>query len=154
MADIQHSDAVKALDVLRDMLLKDSGARMTYSDLCVALGRDPTREGRYIGQVASRIDAACFYADLPFLATDRVRRTNDGSVNEASLDGPLWGPHRDRLFEIASSHLWTEDDFKKVAIRLRDLGDNSAKAIWERIESRGEIAVVRALAAGNRRKPE
>lgn len=67
-ADIQHADAVKALEAIKKMLSVDPADRMTYADLCVALGRNPAQAARHIGQVTSRVDAACFFADRPFLA--------------------------------------------------------------------------------------
>src|SRR5882672_9696789 len=148
MADIQHADSIKGLDLLRKMILADPAARMTYSELCLGLGRDPTGNTRYIGQITSRIDAACFYADLPFLAMDKVRVTQDGRVNEKSFADALWGPYRAQLAQKSSTHVWTAEDFRKVAVRLRDLGADSAKLIWQRIGTYGEKAVRRALAAG------
>jgi|SRR6267154_2451596 len=147
MAEIQHADSIKGLDLLRKRILADPAAQMTYSELCLGLGRDPTGNARYIGQITSRIDAACFYADLPFLAMDKVRATQGGSVNEKSIAGSLWDPHRAQLAQMSSTHVWTAEDFRKVEVRLRDLGDDSAKAIWQRIGTHGEKAVRRALAA-------
>jgi hypothetical protein len=82
-ANVQHADALKLVDHLERRILSDQTYRMTYSDAGLALDRNATTDGRHIGQVTSRIDAACFYAKTPFLAMHRVRETAGEKINPA-----------------------------------------------------------------------
>ena len=92
-ADIQHADALKLVMHMERRILEEPGYLMTYSDAAGVLERNPTNDGRHIGQVTSRIDAACFYARTPFLAMHRVRETYGTTINPRSFQDDLWRPH-------------------------------------------------------------
>jgi hypothetical protein len=144
-ADIQHADAVALLAHLEFKILLDPSFHMTYSDAAVAVGRDPTNAGRHIGQVTSRIDAACFYAKTPFLAMHRVRETYGQGINPRSFQTDLWQAHTAGLIARAEEHVWTAKDFNTIKSRLLGLGDDSASLQWKRIEQFGQKGVNQAL---------
>ncbi|GAB3767375.1 hypothetical protein GCM10028796_28900 [Ramlibacter monticola] len=144
-ADIQHADAVALLAHLEAKILADPAFHMTYSDAAVAVGREPTSAGRHIGQVTSRIDAACFYAKTPFLAMHRVRETYGGGINPRSFQTQLWQAHTAGLVVRAETHVWSAEDFKNIRRHLLSLGDDSAALQWKRIEQFGERGVNQAL---------
>lgn len=144
-ADIQHADAIALLSYIETKIAADPAFCMTYSDAATVVGREPTKSGRHIGQVTSRIDAACFYAKTPFLAMHRVRQTYGGEINPRSFQTPLWQAHTSGLVARAEAHVWSAEDFKKIRRRLQDLGDDSAALQWKRIELFGQEGVNRAL---------
>ena len=84
-ADIQHADALRLVQHLEERILADQRYLMTYSDAAGVLNRSPTSDGRHVGQVTSKIDAACFYARAPFLAMHRVRESYGGTINPRSF---------------------------------------------------------------------
>ena len=144
-ADIQHADAIALLAHLETQILAEPEFHMTYSDAAVAVGRAPTNAGRHIGQVTSRIDAACFYAKTPFLAMHRVRETYGEGINPRSFQTQLWQAHTTGLVARAEVHPWTVDDFKSIRRHLQVLGDDSAALQWKRIEQFGQKGVNQAL---------
>lgn len=144
-ATVQHADAVALVEHLEKHILQDPGFHMTYSDAAAVLGRNPSSDGRHIGQVTSRIDAACFYARTPFLAMHRVRETYGGAINPRSFGGDLWRPHISALLARAEAHLWTRADFGNVKRQLQSLGDDAATLQWKRIDGFGEKGVQKAL---------
>ena len=144
-ANIQHADALKVVQHLEAKVLVDPSYLMTYSDVAAVLERDPAKDGRHIGQVMSRIDAACFYAKTPFLAMHRVRETEGGKINLRSFQGDLWRPHAPELIARAERHVWTVEDFNNIKRALNSLGDDAATLLWRRIEGHGERAVHKAL---------
>ena len=144
-SDIQHSDALTLLGHLEQQILADPAFHMTYSDAAVAVGRVPTSAGRHIGQVTSRIDAACFYAKTPSLAMHRVRETYGEGINPRSFQTELWQGHTAGLVSRAQAHAWTADDFINIRRHLHSLGDDSAALQWKRIEQFGQKGVNQAL---------
>jgi len=144
-ADIQHADALALLAHLEAKILADPTFNMTYSDAAVAVGRTATNAGRHIGQVTSRIDAACFYAKTPFLAMHRVRETYGEGINPRSFQTQLWQAHTAGLVTRAEVHAWAADDFKSIRRHLQGLGDDSAALQWKRIEQFGQKGVNQAL---------
>jgi hypothetical protein len=144
-ADIQHADALKLVQHLEGRILADPDYVMTYSDAAEVLKRNPTSDGRHVGQVTSRIDAASFYAKTPFLAMHRVRETYGGKINPRSFQDDLWRPHIPELIARAEAHAWTADDFNKIKRALHSLGDDSATLQWQRIDQFGEKGVAKAL---------
>lgn len=144
-ANVQHADALVLVDSLEQHILQDPGYHMTYSDAAAVLGRNAASDGRHIGQVTSRIDAACFYAKTPFLAMHRVRETYGGKINPRSFGGDLWRPHTAALLARAEAHVWTIEDFRSIRIALHGLVDEAATLLWKRIDQFGEKGVQRAL---------
>jgi hypothetical protein len=144
-ANVQHADAVMLVEHLEKQILQDPSFHMTYSDAAAVLGRKAASDGRHIGQVTSRIDAACFYARTPFLAMHRVRETYGGHINPRSFGGDLWRPHIAALVARAEAHFWSVEDFRNVKRQLHSLGDDAATLQWKRIEQFGEKGVQKAL---------
>lgn len=144
-ADVQHADAFRLAVHLEEHVLEDSAFYMTYSDAAVVLGRNSASDGRHIGQVTSRIDAACFYADTPFLAMHRVRQTHGAKINPRSFQGDLWKSHTPGLVARAENHVWSAADFSRIKTRLHSLGDDAATLQWKKIELYGQKGVDKAL---------
>ena len=144
-AILQHADAIKLVEHLEKHLLADPEFHMTYSDAAEVLGRNAASNGRHIGQVTSRIDAACFYSKTPFIAMHRVRETNGDTINPRSFGGELWRPHIPMLIARAEVHVWTVEDFKNLRRALQSLGDDAATLQWKRIEQFGEKGIQKAL---------
>ncbi len=142
---LQHADAVKLVEHLEKMLLEDPAFHMTYSDAAAVLGRSAASDGRHIGQVTSRIDAACFYAKKPFIAMHRVRETYGATINPRSFGGDLWRSHIPALIAQAETYVWTEEDFNNLKRALHSLGDDAATLQWKRIEQFGEKGIQKAL---------
>jgi alkylated DNA nucleotide flippase Atl1 len=144
-AAVQHADAVKLIGHLENRIIAEPGYCMTYSEAAEVLGRKAASDARHVGQVTSRIDAACFYAKTPFLAMHRVRETHSGTINQRSFGGDLWRPFIPALVARAEAHAWSAADFQSIRRNLQSLGDDAAKLLWKRIESFGEKGVQKAL---------
>lgn len=144
-ATVQHTDALALVEHLEAKILQDASFHMTYSVAAAVLGRNPATDGRHIGQVTSRIDAACFYANRPFLAMHRVRETHGARINPRSFQSPLWIDHGPDLVARAEAHIWSDEDFKQIKKHLHGLGDDAATLQWRRIEQFGQKGVNKAL---------
>jgi hypothetical protein len=144
-AIVQRADAISLIAHLEQQILADRRFYMTYSDAAVVLNRDPAKDSRHVGQVTSRIDAACFYAKLPFIAMQRVRQTYGETINPRSFQGDLWRPHLPQLIARAEAHVWAPEDFGKIRRSLNGLVDEAAKLLWTHIDEFGEKGVQKAL---------
>ncbi len=144
-ADVQHADAFNLVEHLEKQILKDPSFHMTYSDAAAVIGRKSASDGRHIGQVTSRVDAACFYAKTPFLAMHRVRQTYGDKINPRSFQGELWKSHIPGLISRAEGHIWSAEDFSRIKTRLHSLGDDAATLQWKKIELFGQKGVDQAL---------
>lgn len=144
-AEVQHANALSLVEHLEEMILQDAAFHMSYSDAATVLGRSPATDGRHIGQVTSRIDAACFYAKTPFLAMHRVRETHGGNINPRSFQDDLWRSHTSGLVARAEAHTWSAEDFKRIKQHLGGLGADAATLQWKRIERFGQKGVNQAL---------
>jgi hypothetical protein len=138
----QYADALKALEVLEKDYL-DAGRYLTYGALCEAVGYKPLEHARHIGQVCSLIDAACFWARLPFLSLEKVR-LEGGGYNPDSFSG-AWSQDKEVLIGNAKNHAWIAEDIDKVRGRLlKDMREEAAKLQWEKIYSHGNAALDKA----------
>jgi hypothetical protein len=146
MPTTQREIAWKMLDALRDSFIAGSIAPITYGDAARAAGVEPANYGRAVGQAAALVDAACFWAKLPFLAAAYVRY-DDGKLNHTSFeDGPAgqWARHRSALIDAAIQRQWSYEDIEKVRRALSSI-DAGAQAAWRTIAERcGDEAVTRA----------
>lgn len=141
-ADKQYADALKALELIERQLLQP-GKFVSYGDVCEALGYERAKHARHVGQVCSLIDAACFWAKLPFLSAEKVR-TDTGEYNPESFSG-IWEPYKQLLVGNASEHLWTVEDIARIRSVLNHINGEGALAQWERIERFGQAGIDRAL---------
>jgi hypothetical protein len=141
-ADKQFADARKALELIESRLLAP-GKFVSYGDVCEGLGYERSKHARHVGQVCSLIDAACFWAKLPFLSAEKVR-TDIGEYNPDSFSG-IWEPYRQALIENASTHVWTMADIGKIRSVLNHMNGEGALMQWERIEGFGQAGIDRAL---------
>lgn len=144
-AAVQHADAVKLVAHLENRIIAEPGYCMTYSEAAEVLGRKAASDARHVGQVTSRIDAACFYAKTPFLAMHRVRETHSRTINQRSFGGDLWRPFIPALVARADAHVWSVADFQSIKRNLQSLGDDAATLLWKRIETFGEKGVQKAM---------
>ncbi len=144
-AKVQHADATKLVEHLEKQILAAPAYHMTYSDAAEVLGRKAENDARHVGQVTSRIDAACFYARTPFLAMHRVRETHTGAINQRSFQSDLWRPHIPALIARAEGHIWSAEDFQRIKRNLQNLPDEAAKLLWSKIGTYGESGVHKAL---------
>jgi hypothetical protein len=144
----ESENAARVLEILERRMQVDRGARTTFSELAAEFGQTPKAYGRHLGQVASRIDAACWSAGLPLLGAFRIR-LSDGSLNTKALAEPNWMIQRHALAQREASHDWNTDDFRRLRQALDQLPPKGASLIWHDILERlGEEALRRALVAG------
>jgi hypothetical protein len=144
----ESENAARVLEILERRMQVDRNARTTFSELAAEFGQTPKSYGRHLGQVASRIDAACWSAGLPLLGAFRIR-LSDGSLNAKALAEPNWALRRQALAQREAMHDWNADDFRCVRQALNQLPPKGASLIWHDILERlGEEALRRALIAG------
>jgi hypothetical protein len=144
----ESENAARVLEILERRMEIDGNARTTFSELAAEFGQTPKSYGRHLGQVASRIDAACWTAGLPLLGAFRIR-LSDGSLNTKALAEPNWALRRQALAQREAMHDWNADDFRRVRQALNQLPPKGASLIWHDILERlGEEALRRALVAG------
>lgn len=104
----------------------------TLAELC---GRQAgSTDARFFGQVASRIDAACFYAGLPMLCVHWVRNSG-GDINPYSFNQEF-APFKDEILKASEEYEWTTHDFHRVQAQLNALPDESATSIWANVVAR------------------
>jgi hypothetical protein len=144
----ESENAARVLEFLERRMKIDREARTTFSELAAEFGQTPKSYGRHLGQVASRIDAACWSAGLPLLGAFRIR-LSDGSLNAKALAEPNWAIRRQALAQREAMHDWNADDFRRLRQGLEQLPPKGASLIWHDILERlGEEALRRALVAG------
>jgi len=131
----QPVDALKLAQVLFDRALKGEPPVRGYDTAATLIGRNSTDDVRHMGQVTSRIDAACFEARLPMLASHMVRR-RDGSFNPDMFQDE-WEEFRDEVQRVAENHVWTQAQRESVMRALISLPDKSSRLIWADYASRG-----------------
>jgi len=141
-ADKQYADALSMLKIIEDTLLP-VGARTTYGAICSALGYKPLTHARHVGQVCSLVDAACYWAKLPFLSLEKIRMDN-GHHNPYSF-ADEWDGAKDALVENAARHNWTVDDIARIRRMLNSVNGEGAVLQWKRINDFGDAARVRAV---------
>lgn len=143
-AATQIAESQKKLEIFVAGILR--GGRDTpwsYAEVADHLGR-PSTHGTFLGQCVSRIDAACFEADLPTFSLAWVV-TGRGKSSAKTCDALMWRPVADELERNARQHLWTPDDFRRIRCALQCLPERSALSLWKEIEATGDVAVRRAV---------
>jgi hypothetical protein len=144
-ASFQFSTALKALDFIEKAVVREK-RYTTYNEISKELGLG-SNYARPIGQVISRIDAACFYANLPYLASAKVRNEG-GEINKDSFSAPPWNQYRSQLIDAANNRAWSTEDFTKIKrILSTSLPEDAATLLWEKIDSFGEKAIEKSLAS-------
>lgn len=144
----ERENAARVLEILERQMQVDRNARTSFSELAAEFGQTPKAYGRHLGQVASRIDAACWSAGLPLLGAFRIR-LSDGSLNAKALADPNWAVQRHVLAQREAAHEWNADDFRRLRQALDQLPPKGASLIWHDILERlGQEALRRALIAG------
>jgi hypothetical protein len=129
MAQIQHEDANRLLEVIRRH--GDRQPLLTYQTAAVALGR-PETDARPVAQMCDLLDAAAALADVPALALVKVR-SKGGAINEKA-----WrGEHpRDAIINRSLGHTFTDQDFSDIAEALRQLHGMGNVAAWAEVRRR------------------
>jgi len=141
-ADKQYADALNMLKIIEDSLLA-TGTTTTYGAICSALGYKPLTHARHVGQVCSLVDAACYWARLPFLSLEKIRM-DDGQHNPNSFAGN-WDGVKDKLIENAARHSWTTDDIGRIRKMLNSVNGEGAVLQWKRINDFGDAGRERAV---------
>jgi len=90
--------------------------------------------GKVMGQVASRIDYACFVSGLPILTYYWVL-TAKGKPNDKTFSGH-WQQWKEEIARTAEHYKWTDDEFEQVLGTLRSLPNDSANSLWTAAEIR------------------
>jgi len=138
--DHQPIDSINLARHLFDRVLAGEPPLRGYDVAGALIGRNAKTSSRHMGQVTSRIDAACFEARLPMLATHRVRKP-DGSFNPDMFQDE-WAEFRDEMQSVTKNHKWTEEERNSVMKALASLPDNSSKIVWANYAERG-LAFIR-----------
>ncbi len=137
--DHQPIDSIKLARLLFERVVAGEPPLRGYDVAGALIGRNPKTSSRHMGQVTSRIDAACFEARLPMLATHMVRKP-DGSFNPDMFQDE-WAEFRDEIQSVAENHKWTEEERNSVMKALAALPDNSSKIIWAHYAERGRLFI-------------
>lgn len=142
MASQEHNDAVMVVGLIRKRIQNSEGPIHGYSVVAEMIGRkNASRDGRYMGQVTSRIDAASFIAGLPMMALHFVRKPT-GKINEKSFD-EQWdrvapeGCKKEDLILTSTLRQWCEDDCDTIIRALHSLPNEKASTIWKNHLARG-----------------
>lgn len=141
-ADKQYAGAFAAIKYLEQNFLPD-GQFTTYGAVCEALHYKPSQHARNVGQVCSVIDAAWFWAKLPFLSLEKVRN-DDGQYNPDSFAGD-WESIKATLIENSSRHAWSATDIGSIGAKLTHMNGEGAIAQWTQIVAFGQKGRDRAL---------
>ena len=122
------------LKLLKPVALAGDRPIVGYVKAATMIGWKGHDIGRAVGQVLSRLDAACFYAGLPMLALHFVRPT-DGDINDKAFDDHF-RQYRTEIYESTQNHNWTDEDFQRIQSALDALPKESAGSIWKNIVDR------------------
>src|SRR5262245_38334969 len=95
-APFQTDNVLRTLAFIEKAVVHE-GRNTTYNEITRALGLSK-EHNRAVGQVVSRIDAACYYADLPYLVAAKVRNEG-GKLNEESFYDYPWNSYRQPLID-------------------------------------------------------
>ena len=105
MADIQHQDARKLLDIISSAL--ENGNRLTYGEAARRMGRvPPGKHSRAVAQMCDLLDAAACVAGVPLLALVAVREKS-GEINPKAFKNEH-GPRRDAIIKRSLDHQFRE----------------------------------------------
>ena len=122
--EYEHVDASSLFKALRAVDIPIRG----YDKAAEFIGRDE-KSSRYVGQVVSRIDYACFISGLPMISIHRVRKP-DGSINLDSLGGAEWKRWADEIQATTVAHQWTQEELDTVERAIHNLPEHSARLLW------------------------
>ncbi len=111
--------------------------RFTNADSATALGMaDMHRYGRVFGNIQSRVDFACYKADLPPLGL-----AADAPFDKAwGQDDRTWAIPVPQMQAAAQSHIWSNADFAAV-LRETEKLSGQAHIIWKDELARNEAGV-------------
>jgi hypothetical protein len=125
----QHLYALKLLELVR----KDPARVWTYGEAGEAIGLGP-EHARYMGQVASRLGLAFFYAGKPLLTMVTVQAVGYGL--RKVVFGRMFAQHRQEIEDAVATHTFTSADFDAVERALRALPKASAHCLWQAAETK------------------
>ena len=135
-AEKQFADAQRALDVIEVHALAH-GQFLTYGRLAQLLGYKAVDHARHVGQVCSLIDAACYWARLPMLALEKIRKEN-GERNPESFQNEFKGV-KQILVQNAEARQWSSEDLRNVSRTLHEhMHGEGATLQWKRIAAFGQ----------------
>ena len=125
-----------ALEVLPH-LAKNVMARhvFSYGHYAAATGRNPAKDSMAIGQAMHAIGAACVFARVPVAPLHFVKRADrrDAQVFVSDpLENQRVTEHHDTLLVAAREYCYTEPDFQRIEVELRETipNDWSPHLMW------------------------
>lgn len=118
-----------------------AGHVFSYGHYAAATGRNSAKESMAIGPAMHAIGAACVFAKIPVAPLYFVKRADcqDAQVFVSDpLENQLVTEHYDTLFVAAREYRYTEQDFQRIEVALREKIPNgwSPHYMWH-------VAVVR-----------
>lgn len=126
MADIQHQDARKLLDIISAL---ENGNRLTYWEAARRMGRvPPGKHSRAVAQMCDLLDAAACVAGVPLLALVAVREKSE-EINPKAWKNE-YGPLRDAIIKRSLDHQFRREDFEAISSALDDLGERGNTKAW------------------------
>jgi hypothetical protein len=133
MADIQHQDARKLLDIISSVFV-ENGNRLTYWEGASRMGRvPPDKHSRAVAQVCDLLDAAACVAGVPLLALVAVREKS-GEINPKAWKNE-YGPRRDAIIKRSLDHHFLREDLEAISNALDDLGERGNTKAWAHVKS-------------------
>ena len=132
MADIQHQDARKLLDIISSAL--ENGNRLTYWEAARRMGRvPPGKHSRAVAQMCDLLDAAACIAGVPLLALVAVREKS-GEINPKAWKNE-YGPRRDAIIKRSQDHRFLREDLEAISSALDGLGERGNTKAWAYVKS-------------------
>ena len=101
-----------------------SGQIFPYGVYAHAIGRDPSKQSMVIGHAMHAIGAACVMKQIPVVPLHYVGRADGawrGIFEEDALEAATVRPHYETLYVAAKIYKYTERDFRRIEIILRDI---------------------------------
>ncbi len=130
MADIQHQDARKLLNIIASARALDE--HLTYSSVAVRMGRPPDHS-RAMASTCNLLDAAACLGGVPLLALVAVL-AQSGDVNPAAFAREFDENQRKVIVRRSQLHQFVAADYDAISKGLDDLGDKGAVKAWQFVE--------------------
>lgn len=100
----------------------------TNAEAAAAVGmEDIHRHGRVQGNIQSRLDFACYRANLPALGLTAIEPFHDAWQDRQGRD---WDFPVELMQHAAQNHQWTHQDFERIADETRQL-PGQAHLVWK-----------------------
>ena len=122
------------IDFLQKNAAENNG-RLRYSndDMALWLGHEDEKTRRPLGNWMSRLDFACYLADLPSVGQAAAEPYRDAFSFSGSQH---WDYPREIMRRAAKAHLWADGDFEKLRHEARRLRSGSGHDLWQDEETK------------------